>query len=82
MLVQFLHPEEGFLIFGQHAKEWMFGFEVKLRKYYMASLVIVSNLKEDQSAVVLVMQQALEAVSTVHCQEIDEINNNGKENRD
>ena len=50
--------------FSQHAQEWMFGVLVKLREHYVALLVsikivlmvLVSNLKEDQSAVVLVVQ--------------------------
>ena len=83
MLVQLLHliPER-FLTFSQHAQEWIFGVWVKLRKHYVALLVLVSNLKEDPSAVVLVVHQALEVVSAVHCQERNEINNHRKENRD
>jgi hypothetical protein len=42
-------------------------------------LVFVSNRKEDQSAVVLVVHEALDAVSAVHCKEGNEINNNRKE---
>ena len=53
---------------------------MKWRKHYVALLavikmvllVLVSNRKEDQSAVVLV----------VHCQEGNEINHHRKENRD
>ena len=45
-------------------------------------LILVSNLKEDQSAVVLVVYQVLEVISAVHCQERNEINNNRKENTD
>ena len=44
-------------------------------------LILVSNLKEDQSAVVLVVHQALEVVPTVHCQGRNEINNHRNENR-
>ena len=40
------------------------------------------TLKVGQSAVVLAVHQALEAVSAVHCQERNEINNHRKENRD
>ena len=83
MLVQLLHPiSEGFLTSSQHAQEWILGVQVKWRKHYVALLVLVSNLNEDQSAVVLVVHQALEAVSAVHCQERNEINNHPKENRD
>ena len=45
-------------------------------------LVLVSNLKEDQSAAVLVVHQALEAGSAVHSRERNEINNHRNENRD
>ena len=48
----------------------------------MPLLVLVSNIKEDQSAAVLVVHRALEAVSTVHCQERNEINNHRKDSRD
>ena len=83
MLVHWLHLiSERFLIFSQHAQEWIFGVSVKRRKHYVALLVLESNLKEDPSAVVLVVHQALEAVSAVHCSEINEINNHRKENRD
>ena len=83
MLVQLLHLiSTRFLTFSQHAQEWIFGNEVKLLKEYVALLVIVSNLKEDLSAFVLAVQQALEAVSALHRQERNEINNHGKENRD
>ena len=82
MLVQLLHliPEK-FLIFRQHASEWILGVWVKLRKHYVALLVLVSNLNEDQSAVVLVVHQVLQGVSAVHCQERNEISNHRKENR-
>ena len=83
MLVQLLHliPER-FLILFQHAQECIIGIYVKWRKHYVALLVLVPNLKEDQSAVVLVVHQALEAVSAVRCQERNEINNHRKEIRD
>jgi hypothetical protein len=55
---------------------------VKLRKHYVTLLALVLNLKEDQSAVVLVVYQALQAVLAVHCQERNEISNHRKENRD
>ena len=82
MLVQLLRliPER-FLTFSQHAQGWIFGVWVRLRKHYVALLVLVSNLKEDQSAVALVVHQALEMVSAAHCQERNEINNHRKENR-
>ena len=80
--VQLLHPQEGFLIISQHAPEWIFGVEVKLRKHDVALLLLVPNLKEDQSAVVLVVYQVLESISAVHCQETNEINHNQKEIRD
>ena len=82
MLVQLLHliPER-FLILCQHAQEWIFEIQVKWRKHSVALLASVSNLKEDQSVVALVVQQTLEAVLVVHCQEGNEINNNRKENR-
>ena len=91
MLVQLRHlVPERFLIFCQHAQEWIFGVEVKWRKQHVALLgaiktvlsVLVSNLKKDQSAVVLVAHQALEVVSGVHCQERDAINHHRNENRD
>ena len=82
MLLQLLHPQERFLIFCQHAQDWIFGVWVKLRKYYVALLVLVLNLEEDQSAVVLVVHQALEVVSAVHCQERNEINNHRNGDRD
>ena len=68
MLVQLLHliPER-ILTFSQHAQEWIFEIQVRWRKHSVALLVLVSNLKEDQSAVVLVVQQTLEAVLAVHC---------------
>ena len=83
MLVQWLHliPER-FLTFSQHAQEWIFGIWVTWWQHYVALLVLVSNRKEDQSAAVLVVHQALEVVSVVHCAERDEINNYRKENRD
>ena len=89
MLVQWLHLIlERFLTFSQHEQERMFVTEVKLRKHYVALLAIietvllvfVSNLEEDLSAVVLVVHQALEVISAVHCQERKEINNHRKEN--
>jgi hypothetical protein len=80
MLVQLLHliPKR-FLTFNQHAQEWIFDVEAKLRKHYVTLLAVikyvllglVSNLKEDQSAFVLV----------VHCHERNEINHNREENR-
>ena len=82
MLVQFLYPQERFLIFSQHAQECIFEVWVKWRKHCVALLVIVSNLKEDQSAVALSVYQALEAVPTMHFQERNEINNHRKENSD
>ena len=62
---------------------------MKLRKQHVALLavikmvllVLVSNLKEDQSTAVLVVHQALEAVSVVRCQERNKINTSRKENR-
>jgi hypothetical protein len=83
MLVQLLNliPER-LLTFSQYTQEWIFGVEVKLRKHSVALLVLVSNLEENPSTVVLVVHQALEAVSTVHCQERNEINNHRKDNRD
>jgi hypothetical protein len=48
----------------------------------VALLVLVSNLKEDHSAVILVVHQALDAVLAVHCQERNEINNHRNGNRD
>ena len=81
MLVQLLHllPER-FRTVSQHALEWIFGVWVRWRKHYVVLLaaikivllVSVSNIKEDQSAVVLV----------VHYQDRNEINHNRKENRD
>ena len=53
---------------------------MKLRKHYVVLLVL--NLKEDQSAVGLVVHHALEVVSAVHCHKRNEINNHRKENRD
>ena len=55
---------------------------MELRKHYVALLVFVTNLEENPSTVVLVVHQALEAVSAVHCQESNEINNHRKEKRD
>ena len=80
MLVQLLHliPKR-FLTFSQRAPEWTFGVWGKLRTHHVALLALVSNLKEDQSAVVLVVHQTLEAVSAVHCQERNEINNHRKD---
>ena len=60
---------------------------MKLRKHDLALLpaiktvllALLSNHKEVQSAVVLVVHQA---ISAVHCQERNEINNNQKEIRD
>lgn len=48
----------------------------------MALLMFVSNLKEDPSAVVLVVHQAVDAISAVYCQKRNEINDYRKENRD
>ena len=59
MLVQLLRALEELLTFSQHAPEWIFGVKATLRKQYVVLLEFVSNLKEDQSAVVLVVQQAL-----------------------
>ena len=72
-IVQWLHliPKR-FLIFCQHAQEWIFVVGVKFRKHYVPLLVLVSNLKKDQSAVALVVRQTLEVVSSVHCQETNE----------
>ena len=58
-----------------------FGDYMELRKHYVALLILVSNLEEDQSAVVLVVCQVLEAVSAMHCQERNEINNHRREIR-
>ena len=83
MLVQLLHLIlERFLTFSQHAQEWISEVEVKWRKHHVALLALVLDLKEDPSAVALVVHQALEAISTVHCQERNEINNHRKDNRD
>ena len=81
MLVQLIRliPER-FLTFCQHAQDWIVGVWVKLRKRYVALLVL--NLNEGPSAVARVMHQALEAVSTVHGHERDEINNHRKGSRD
>lgn len=83
MLFQLLHliPTR-FLIFCQYAQEWTCGVLVKLRKHYVVLLVPVANLKEDRSAFVVVVHQALEAASTVHCQNRNRINDTLKENRD
>ena len=43
---------------------------------------ICINLTKDQYAALLVVHQALEVGSAVHCQERNEINNHKKENRD
>ena len=82
MLVQLLHliPEK-WLTFSQHAAEWIFGVDVKLWKHYVALFVLVPNLKEDQSAVFLLVHQVLVVVSTVHRQERNQISNHRKENR-
>jgi hypothetical protein len=81
MLVQLLHLiSERYLIFSQHAQKWISVLQVKSRKYYVALLaaitmvllVVVSNRKEDRSAVVL----------AVHCQERNEINYQRKRNTD
>ena len=45
-------------------------------------LVLVSNLNENQSVVVLAVHQALDAGSTVHREERNELNSHRKENRD
>ena len=83
MQVQLLHLIlDSLLTFSQHGPEWIFGNEVKLLKEFVVLLVLVSNLKEHPSAVALVVHQALEAVSAVHCQERNEINSRRKENRD
>ena len=83
MLVQWLHPiPEKFFTVSQLAQEWICGILVKWRKHYVALLVLVSNVKEDQSAVVIVVHQALEAVSAVHCQERNQIKNHRNVNRD
>ena len=83
MLFPMVHPiPERFLIISQHAQEWIVGVWVNLGNHYVALLIRVSNLKEDQSAVVLVVHQAQEAGSAVHCQERNEIENHRIENRD
>ena len=51
---------------------------MKLRKHYVPLLILVSNLKEDQSAFVLVVHQTLEMVSAVQCSGSDEINKHRK----
>ena len=83
MLAQLLHliPER-FFTFCPHAQEWIFRVWVTLRKHCLVVLVIVSNLKEDQSVGALVVHQALEVVSAAHYQERNEINNHRNENRD
>ena len=83
MLVQWLHTTpERFLTFSQHAQIWIVGVEVKWPKHHVALLVLVPNLKEDQSAGGIAVHQALQAVSAVHCQERNEINNHLIENID
>ena len=82
MLVQLLHPQEWFLIICQHAQEWIFEGLSEVAKALCGAFGICINLKEVQSAVVLVVHRALEVVSAVHCQKRNEINNHRKENRD
>ena len=80
MLSQLLHliPDR-FLIFSQHAQEWIFRIEGKLfAAIKIVPLILVSNLRADQYAIVLVVYQALEVISAVHCQEGNEINNHRK----
>ena len=83
MIVQLLHLIlERCLTFSQHAQEWIFGVWVKWRKHYVALLVLASNLKEDQSAIVPLVHHTLESVSAVHCQGRNEIKSHRKGIRD
>ena len=51
----------------------------EVAKALCGAVVTCINLKEDQSAVVLAVHQAMKAVSAAHCQERNETNRNRKE---